>query len=210
MNLAKIKDSPSLISLIFVNLIPVYGVLCLHWELFYILFLYWLESAIVGFFTILKIIKAEGKGPSNFQINNESAKQYSKGFVVCFFIIHYGIFMAAHGVFIFVLFKPKVFYPQDVLLAFIFLFISHGISYIFNFLGKGEYKETSFTQQMMQPYGRILVMHITVILAGFAIVKFSIAGPIALVVMVMLKTGIDLGAHLAEHKKFQASFNKVS
>lgn len=204
MILAKAKGFFSVVSLILVNLIPAYGVLYLHWELFYILFLYWLESAIVGFYTVLKILKAQGKGPSNFEINDKPAEEYSKTFVVFFFIMHYGIFMAVHVGFLFVLFKPKVFYPHEILAAFIFLFISHGVSFVFNFLGDKEYQKTSVGQQMMQPYARILVMHITVLLGGLA-AKTIGAPPVALISLVVLKTAIDLSAHIMEHKKFQVS-----
>jgi hypothetical protein len=59
-------------------------------------------------------------------------------------------------------------------------------------------------QLMAQPYGRIIVLHLTTLLGGFAA---SAAGqPLyALVVLVFLKTGLDLRAHLAERAKLAES-----
>ena len=42
--------------LIAVNLIPLFGVLFFGWSLFSIMFLYWIENGIIGFFNILKIV----------------------------------------------------------------------------------------------------------------------------------------------------------
>ena len=45
--------------LIAVNLIPLFGVLFFGWSLFSIMFLYWIENGIIGFFNILKIALGE-------------------------------------------------------------------------------------------------------------------------------------------------------
>jgi hypothetical protein len=202
MSLLKIKNL-SVISLVLVNLVPLAGVLFWKWQLFSILFLYWLESAIVGFYTVLRMLKAEGKGPSNFEINDRPAEEYSRAFVIGFFIMHYGIFMAVHRMFLFAFFGPARMSHKEIAIAFLFLLLSHGISYVFNFLGKQEYKRLSLGQLMMQPYARIFVMHFTVLLGGFAIKSLG-APPVALVVMILGKTTIDLCAHLREHQKAEA------
>ena len=44
------------ISLLIVNLIPLFGALFLGWSLFSILIIYWLESAVIGFYTLIKMI----------------------------------------------------------------------------------------------------------------------------------------------------------
>jgi uncharacterized protein DUF6498 len=45
--------------LIAVNLIPLFGVLFFGWSLFSIKFLYWIENGIIGFFNIPKIALGE-------------------------------------------------------------------------------------------------------------------------------------------------------
>ena len=74
-----------------------------------------------------------------------------------------------------------------VLLAVVALAISHGLSYWFNYLGRGEYRRTSPAGQMFAPYGRLVVLHITIIVGGMAI-AFTGAPAAALAILVVLKT----------------------
>ncbi len=191
----------SVISLIAVNLFPLFGVLFLHWSLFAVMFLYWLESAIIGFFNIPKMVKAEGKNTANFTINDKPISKVSKITAIPFFIIHYGMFMAVHGVFVFVLFGPINVSAWELFLGFLFLFISHGLSYKFNFLANQEFKKVSFGEQMMKPYSRIIIMHLTILFGG-AGAKALGAPPLALIVMIVIKTAIDLASHMREHDLF--------
>ncbi len=87
-----------------------------------------------------------------------------------------------------------------VLLAIVALAISHGVSYWFNYLGRGEYRRTSPAAQMFAPYGRLMVLHITIILGGMAIALTG-APAAALAILVVLKIVMDVGFHLAEHRK---------
>jgi hypothetical protein len=78
------------------------------------------------------------------------------------------------------------------------LFLSHGASFFLNYIGKKEYLTTSAMRQMLAPYGRVVILHLTIIFGGFAIA--IIGAPIgALVVLVVLKTAFDLRLHLREH-----------
>ena len=95
------------------------------------------------------------------------------------------------------------FSPGTVLLAVVALVISHGVSYWANFLGKGEYRRVSAAGQMFAPYGRLAVLHITIIFGGMAI-SFLGAPVAAIGILVGLKTLLDLGLHLAEHRKVAA------
>ena len=83
----------SLIPLIIANAVPLVGVLFFDWNLFQIIFLYWVESGVIGFYNILKIVKVSG---------------LLSILLVPFFMLHFGGFMAAHLVFIVGLFAPEL------------------------------------------------------------------------------------------------------
>ena len=51
---------------------------------------------------------------------------------------------------------------------------------------------------MGQPYKRIIVMHITIILGGFMVAALDSTLP-ALLLLVVLKLAVDLHSHLKEH-----------
>jgi hypothetical protein len=78
------------------------------------------------------------------------------------------------------------------------LFLSHGASFLFNYVGRGEYLTTSPTRQMMAPYRRVIVLHLTIIFGAFVVA--ILGAPIgALLVLVGLKIAFDLHLHLREH-----------
>lgn len=92
--------------------------------------------------------------------------------------------------------------PATLLISAVGLAISHLLSYRQNYIGRGEYLRVSPGAQMFSVYGRVVVLHLTVIIGGFAI--SSLDAPVAaLVVMVLIKTAIDLGLHLREHRAAQ-------
>ena len=83
-------------------------------------------------------------------------------------------------------------------LALVSLVVSHGTSYVVNFLGRGEDRSLSPLALMQRPYGRVIVLHVT-ILGGGLFAMFLGQPLLSLVLLVALKTGIDVHAHLREH-----------
>ncbi len=75
------------------------------------------------------------------------------------------------------------------------LFLSHGASFALDYLGRGEFRQTWAAAQMVAPYGRVVVLHMTILLGGFAI-AFLGAPIVLLVALVVLKTALDLSIHL--------------
>jgi hypothetical protein len=208
--------------LVAVNLIPLIGVAFWGWSLMLILVLYWIESGIVGLINVFKIARAQGSssigvGGSRVTLRMSGmAAGLARGGIIGFFIFHYGMFWVVHGVFVFLLplFAgmsvaepgasepgPMDFGPlplQGLGLSALGLAVSHGISFFVNYLGRGEYLHVSPEQQMMSVYGRVFVLHIT-ILGGAFMVGFFGTPFAALVLLVGLKTVIDLYFHLREH-----------
>lgn len=202
----KIFQMPSAIALIISNLVPLFGVLFLGWNSAEVLLLFWSESAAIGFYNVLKMIKAKGK-PQGLEINGKKVVVKNKGdlmklkhFMVTFFIIHYGGFMFGHLIFLSIfLIRGGFFSFLAALPAVIFgtlgFFISHGISYYTNYLRGKEYEKADIGKLFFSPYARIVPMHIAIIL-GF------ISGAQVLI-LVIVKTIFDLFLHFAEHNKFQ-------
>lgn len=195
-------DRPSLTSvsslaLIGANLIPLVGVVALGWDLGEVLILFWAENAVIGFYTLLKL---------------GVVAKWAVLFAGPFFVGHYGGFMAAHFVFLYYLFVRGIaasapdasavaaltdlFVPlAPALLA---LVISHGISFYTNFLGLKEYVGRNVSEQMGEPYKRVVVLHVTIIFGAWAIMLLR--SPIAaLALLVGLKMAVDLRAHRREH-----------
>ena len=46
------------------------------------------------------------------------------------------------------------------------LVLSHGISFFFNYIGEGEYRAARIASLMSRPYGRVVILHIVIIVGG--------------------------------------------
>src|SRR4051794_2567049 len=111
--------------LIVANALPLFGVLFLGWDTFSIVALYWAENVIIGAVNVLKMItcnpdmaaiyafkfnkggRTDGELADKYASTARSAlrgNQWSKFFLIPFFIFHYGLFCLVHGIFVFVLF----------------------------------------------------------------------------------------------------------
>ena len=222
---SSLRGMPSLVLssalLVAFNMIPLFGVLYLGWDLFSILVLYWIESGIVGVINVFKIRRAEGPMTASsvsMTINGRRVAP-SGAALSSFFVLHYGIFWLVHGLFVFLLplfagaasfgtdpspgSGPRFGYAnfdfQTVGFGALGLAASHVLSYWFNFIGQGEYKNVSAASQTLAPYGRVVFMHIIVV-TGAWFVLGSDATPL-IAFMVLLKTGIDLALHVWEHRR---------
>ena len=219
----------SVVALVAVNLLPLIGVIFWGWSLMMILVLYWIESGVVGVVNVFKIARASG-GADDPMVMTEGnrvtirisglASGMTRGPVIGFFIVHYGIFWLVHGVFVFLLplfaglsspsvstvppyvgFAPMDFGPlplDGLLLAALLLTSSHVVSYFTNYIGRGEYLRATPTGQMLSVYGRVVVLHVTIV-AGAGVIALFGTPIAALVLLVGLKTVIDLVLHVREH-----------
>ena len=197
-------------ALVIANLIPLVGVLFFGWSVWNILFIYWLENGIVGVINVLKMSTATGDETApgmTVMVDGKPASLMTKVGLIPFFVVHYGIFWFVHGIFVLTL--PAFFSLMSdsgmtldigaVLFAAAALAISHGLSFWWNFLHGGEYRRTTVAALMFAPYKRLVALHITIIFGALA-VMFTGAPAAAVAVLVAIKTAIDLGLHLAEHR----------
>ena len=155
-----------------------------------------MESGVIAFYTVLKIAIV-GK--------------LAALIAAPFFIGHFGGFMTGHFLLIYALFLRgnnagwtpgagaelyAIFVPIWTSIA--ALFISHGVSFFTNFIGEREYEGAKVSALMHAPYQRVIVMHLTLIFGGWIILLTGLPFG-ALVVLVLLKTAVDLHAHRQEH-----------
>lgn len=215
----KEKDTLSLVALIGANLIPLVGIFLFHWDVRFIVLLYWIENLVVGFYNILKMAFLQTAPAKN---------RREKLFVIPFFSVHYGGFCAIHGFFLIHFFKiggtappfdagnkwwgPLIFFqllysviarvwaskPPEMIWAVIGLFISHGVSFVENYILGQEYKTSSLKNLMHQPYQRIIVMHIAILAGGIFVMQLDSPMPL-LIALVLLKIFFDLHLHKKSH-----------
>lgn len=178
--------------LVAANAVPVLGVLFFGWRLGEVLFLFWLESGIVGFYGILRMALV--------------ARWRALG-LVPFFVLHYGWFMFGHLFLVALVIGWEAGQAPDLraLLwacapAAVVLAGSHGASFVQHVLREGERRTPE--QEMMAPYGRIALQHVT-LMAGGVLTVAAGAPKAALVLIVGAKTAVDAWVHVRRHRRAQ-------
>ena len=190
------------------NAVPLVGVLFLGWTLFATLLLFWVENVIVGVFSVLQLLAARPREPLAWGL---------KLFMIPFFVFHYGMFTTVHGVFVMSLFGDAPAKASQTPAALLHavqatgigaaagaLALSHAVSFVLNYIGSGKYRTAELQVLMFRPYGRVMVLHVVILLGGFLVQLVGSPLP-ALVLLVLLKTALDLGAHLREHQPAPAT-----
>lgn len=189
--LLRVIKLPSAVLLIIVNLIPIIGIALYKWNPYDIIILYWLENIVIGIYNFLRILFAR-KTVGGIQKNSSYA---------FFFLLHYGIFNLVQGAILaFTILNKSSFILNDdyagLLVFFVALMISHGFSFFYNYIGKKEYLNVSARIQMFSPYGRVVVMHLTILFGlGASIYTESSF----MILFVILKMIFDLLAHANVH-----------
>lgn len=202
--ISEFRFTPAIIALVAMNLIPLIGVFQFGWDAATIVFLYWLENVVIGLLNIPKIMACTG---GDFPRRSLGGLLY----LSVFYSFHYGLFCFGHYVFLqstyeslpdFSNILPALFSPV-LFWSLLGLTLSHVVSMIVNFFGRGEYKTRSSKAQMFVPYSRIVLLHIVIIFSGFLAVMMG-QGLATLFLLVGVKIVFDLAAHIVEHAKAQS------
>lgn len=182
--------------LVAANLVPLAGVFYFGWAVYEILLLFWAENLIIGLYTLARFVTV-------YRRNGDG----SVWLLMPFFCFHYGLFTLVHGAFVMTVFRPEAHDGGQALglwIPLLALLVSHGASYVMNFLGDGEYRRTSGKDLMIAPYRRVMILHVTIVGGGFLV--SWLGEPLhALALLVVLKIVIDVAAHLAEHRRERAA-----
>lgn len=195
------------------GIFPILGVIYFGWNIQTILFLYWFENIIVGFWNILKMRRAE-LPIANKDFVTPNDREYSirekNMMIIVAFVFHFGIFTLAHGIFLKSAFLKNFDLTTTLIPAILATFVSYGFDYYSNYIKKKEYKLVSSDELMKEPYVRIVVIHLTIILGSFFIIRVGVTNIWPLIVLVLLKIIIDLVATIVNNKKWLSkniSFN---
>ncbi len=202
-----LKD-PSLLFLLFTNLITIYIAVRENWDLSTLMWVYWVQSVIIGFFNFVRIYQLKDFSTENFTINDRPVKstEEARNFVAVFFVLHYGLFHLVYLLFLIVGPYTSVFMlnssPVDfkyVGIASLIFFFNHLYSYFHN--KPLDNKKQNIGAIMFYPYARILPMHFVFI--------FGAAVGVAVPFFLALKTLADCIMHVYEHKVLRRETSSV-
>jgi hypothetical protein len=207
--------------LVAANLVPLLGVIYWGWDAFVLLILYWLETAIIAFWTIVRLVLADPTEIGDVRAERQTPSSLrGRLFLAAFFTFHAGIFMLVHFVFLWTLFAgqwadvvhgPVSFVRElivgtDLWIPLLVLFFVRGWSVLGPMVRDGLGLEAAEQPKVSQSiigglYTRIIVMQFTIILGGFIANALGSVG--ALILLILGKTALDvfydrMGGYLIE------------
>ncbi len=164
-----------------IDLIPVFAVLTLGWGAVALVMLYWLENLVLGLVTLARMFATGARGGV--------AGVSGTLFLAAFFTFHYGMFCFVHGEFLnmFAAMSEPEHFSTDFhgplalvnsalsaaprMTFFVGLILAWQIFlFLWDFIRRGEFKESGPHQEMFKPYGRIIVLHFAIFAGAAAMV----------------------------------------
>lgn len=207
--------TPPVISLLVANLVTILFAIAGHWNAATVMFIYWVQSVIIGIFTVVSLLNADtaalgsdmGKALAEKGGSGAVGTWYVRAYkavLAGFFALHYGIFHWAYYGFIVEtgLFGAVDVSNPEILLAAGIFFANHLYSFVYH-RHEGRQGATFVTEEFFRPYQRIIPMHMAIIFGSIVMLGLTLIGIDAtlpvLVLFLVLKTTTDLTAHAAKH-----------
>ena len=191
-------------------LIVAYGVLGLGWSVFVVIALFWFENVVIGVFNIARMFASGARiGGAGLIAALATA---------AFFTVHYGMFTVVHGVFVAELFGQSelgasvngLMAPLARMLGYLLAdrdgwFAAAGITLLqaaafFRWWVATRAQPTPLPELMFAPYGRIVILHVTVI-GGGILIEVLKAPVLGALLLVALKLAFDIVSVRSEAPK---------
>jgi hypothetical protein len=209
---------PSTWMLIFSNVIVIFFAIVDNLSALEVLWIYWIQSVIIGVFNFVKIISLKEFSTKNFRSSGKElqATKATKISTGIFFLFHYGFFHVVYAMFIggfSEIGKTSTSGSMHNYLWFTSLvfFVSYLIEYIQSLRNPPE-EIPNLGAVMFAPYLRIIPMHITIVLGGFigiigsffnVDINYSI-----ILLFVSIKTFVDLLTHSVDFNSLSTQLSK--
>lgn len=198
--LRELTRDTSLQVLLLVNLFTIFVAVKEEWGLGTLMWVYWFQSIIIGFFNVVRIVRLKNFSTDGLKMNDQpiSPTQASKYLVAGFFTVHYGLFHLVYFFFLFIGFTKIAGSTSPVAWNFVIVtslmfFCNHLFSFLYN--KERDVKKINIGTLMFLPYARILPMHLTIIFAPV----FVVFATFPLFIFLLLKTIADMITHIVEH-----------
>ena len=199
--------SPSARHLILSNAGTLIAALLLHWDFGWLLWPYWMQSVIIGFYARKRMLALDKFSTKGFTSNGQRVPEDDSGkrSTAFFFVIHYGIFHLVYLGFLTGMHAVKS--PADMLVLFacgVSFALSQRQTYAAQHAADLRGKPNLGTL-MFTPYLRVVPMHLAII---FGSAMGSSVGAVWL--FCGLKTASDLLLDMIDRKMAVASADRVS
>jgi len=170
---------PLVLGGLLIGLLPILGVFHLGWGALALVILYWMENAAIGIATALRMLTIGA-------VSSRESLARSIGSAI-FFLFHYGVFWLGHGIFIVVgaglargsngvgaIGRSELAEGINglaILVALAALRLAWELVLFGVDLARGGFAEGKIDDEATAPYTRLVVLHVGIVLSGFAAVR---------------------------------------
>ena len=194
---SSIRGDPSTLFLVLSNLATMAFALVEHWNLSVVMWIYWGQSVVIGFFNWRRILSLRQFSTENFTMNDQPVDPTpaTRRQVAVFFLLPYGLFHLVYCGFL--VSERGDLSRADVFgaLACVAIFaVNHRFSFRHH-LERDLARKPNIGTVMMFPYARIVPMHLTILFGNL----LGAHSPRALLFFLALKTVADAVMHKIEH-----------
>jgi len=183
-----------------------------------IVFAYFIETNIIGFFHMLKMASATAYEVSLYGRKSTLGKRNLKkgAGATLFFIVHFGMFVFAQNFIVFQFFDQLIpgitpesnffekvglmFQLDGMLEVLLSIFLLNLVLFLKNFIFTKEYKKNSPGEILFNPYLRVFTQQVIVLFSGVFLVFFPKQIAIALMV-ILIRLFVDLVLNGSENDK---------
>ncbi|MGE6698968.1 DUF6498-containing protein [Hyphomonas sp. NPDC076900] len=175
-----------------VDLLPIWAIFQFGWGATPLVALYWLENLVIGLFAAARML-----GAGLTQLSKGMIGGAAVFFLVPFFCVHYGAFCWGHGVFIANFSNQEIGLPSPQglitwalgtgphMLWFLGAILAANLAvFLTDFIARGEITRARLDAEMTAPYGRIVTLHVAIILG--AMFAFGTDEPLMGVLLLIL------------------------
>lgn len=195
----------STLSLVFSNVLVIFFAIVDDLSAIDVLWIYWMQSVIIGIFNFIKIITLKDFSTEGFKQGNKPVlpTRSTKISTAIFFLFHYGFFHFIYAIFlssfsIMGYSKPGKFETSYFIFTTVMFFISYLTEFI-NSKNEDAQEIPNIGKLMFAPYVRIIPMHLTIILGGFIAAAGSFFSANTNLAIIVLFTGIKTVVDLLTH-----------
>ena len=215
-----LRRSPEAYNILLVNILILAMVIFMEPNKYIVIAAYFFETLVIGINNVIKMLIITFFSPArNEKPDLIPDKRKSKGFssplqlnlfLILFFILHFSIFYFVQlGLMIGAgggltdsfpgdnsfLPNPFAFFRETLweqgIITIVAIILVQLFSLIYSFILKGEYNVTNCIYQAIQPYGRIILQQIVVLIGGFFIIIMQ--DPVIFsCILIIIKTFVDV------------------
>lgn len=168
-----------------------------------IVWLYWIQSVLIGFFNFLDLLTVKKIDSASMTINGKPIRNTfgQKGCAAFFFLFHYQFFHLVYAVFVVIQVKGSI-DVQFLKLAIAALLVELTLGFVRNKRIQNR-MQVNYGQLFFMPYLRIIPMHLMILLPSFLGLKSN-------TIFLVLKLLADVGMYLLTLKLYQKAALRAS